>query len=91
MRLAFALCCFVVCAWAQEGTGHYPALMEQDQGLPTHTIYPSQPKGGEFAKVAVALLQWQLKGDKQASEIFVGADCSLCQDPRWHVAKKGIK
>ena len=27
------------CLWAQEGTGPFPALMEQDPGLPTHTIY----------------------------------------------------
>jgi hypothetical protein len=50
-----------------------------------------QPNGGEFAKVAVALLEWQLKGDKEASKMFLGAKCGLCQDPQWHVSKKGYE
>ena len=29
----------LVCVWAQEGTGPFPAVMEQDPGLPTHTVY----------------------------------------------------
>jgi len=48
------------------------------------------PNGGEFGKVAVALLEWQLKGDQQAAKMFVGANCELCRDPKWHVEKKGI-
>jgi dienelactone hydrolase len=51
----------------------------------------SQPNGGEFAKVAVAMLRWQLKGEKDQSKMFVGADCGLCQQPGWHVETKGIK
>jgi pimeloyl-ACP methyl ester carboxylesterase len=51
----------------------------------------SQPNGGEFAKVAVALLEWQLKGNKESAKMFLGADCGLCQDPNWHVSKKGYK
>jgi hypothetical protein len=31
--------CLASCIWAQEGTGPLPALMEQDPGLPTHTVY----------------------------------------------------
>src|SRR5579863_4244167 len=27
------------CMWGQEGNGPFPAVMEQDPGLPTHTIY----------------------------------------------------
>src|SRR5579871_742729 len=27
------------CLWGQEGTGPFPAVMEQDPSLPTHTIY----------------------------------------------------
>ena len=50
----------------------------------------NQPNGGEFGKVAVALLEWQLKGDQQAAKKFVGANCELCRDPKWHVEKKGI-
>lgn len=42
-----------------------------------------EPHGGEFAKVATAWYQWQLKGDEEASKMFVGDDCGLCNDPEW--------
>ncbi|WP_167607971.1 alpha/beta hydrolase family protein [Maribellus sediminis] len=42
-----------------------------------------EPHGGEFAKVATAWYQWQMKGDKEASKMFVGDDCELCNDPDW--------
>ena len=45
----------------------------------------------DIGKVAVALLDWQLKGDKDAGKMFQGANCGLCQNPKWHVEKKGIK
>jgi hypothetical protein len=50
-----------------------------------------QPNGGEFGKVGVALLKWQLKGDRNAARMFLGNQCGLCQDPAWHVSKKGYK
>lgn len=50
-----------------------------------------EPNGGEFGVVATAWLQWQLKGDKQAATMFVGADCTLCKKPNWHVASKNLK
>ena len=42
-----------------------------------------EPHGGEFAKVATAWYQWQMKGDKEASKMFVGDDCGLCNDDEW--------
>ena len=42
-----------------------------------------QPHGGEFAKVATAWYQWQMKGDKEASKMFLGDECGLCTDPDW--------
>jgi hypothetical protein len=42
-------------------------------------------------RVAVAMLNWQLKGDKESSEMFVGADCGFCQEVGWHVSTKGVK
>ena len=42
-RLAAAVCLFVACAWG-EGTGQYSAMLEQDPGLPTHTIYRPQDR-----------------------------------------------
>ena len=49
----------------------------------------NQPNGGEFGKIAVAMLQSRLKNDREAAKMFVGADCGLCQDPQWHVSKEG--
>jgi hypothetical protein len=48
----------------------------------------SQPNGGEFGRVAVAWLQWQLKGDATAGKMFSGESCSLCKDDKWKYEKK---
>ena len=50
-----------------------------------------QPNGGEFAKVAVALLQWQLQDNQDAAKMFLGPKCGLCQDSAWHITKKGYE
>jgi dienelactone hydrolase len=67
-----------------------PAIHTYKDGVGHGGTY-SQPNGGEFAKVAVAMLKWQLKGEKDQSKMFVGANCGLCQQPGWHVETKGIK
>ncbi|MEJ2109122.1 MAG: hypothetical protein P8Z37_04255 [Acidobacteriota bacterium] len=48
----------------------------------------TQPNGGEFGKVAVAWLNWQLKGDNTAKKMFSGSDCSLCKDSKWEYKQK---
>ncbi len=35
----FVLVCATSCLFGQEGNGPFPAVMEQDPSLPTHTIY----------------------------------------------------
>jgi hypothetical protein len=50
----------------------------------------NQPNGGEFGKVAVQWLKWKLKGDETAGKMVSGASCSLCQDPKWKLEKKGL-
>jgi hypothetical protein len=50
----------------------------------------SQPHGGEFAKVATAWYQWQLKGDKEAAKMFTGNPAGLSKNPLWKVEKKNI-
>lgn len=50
-----------------------------------------KPHGGEFAKVATAWLQWQLKGDKEAAKMFVGEPCGLAKQDGWRVEKKNIQ
>ena len=46
-----------------------------------------QPHGGEFAIVAKAWLDWQLKGDKQAAKMFVGKKNELSQRKDWTLEK----
>ena len=48
----------------------------------------SKPHGGEFAKVATAWYQWQLKGDKEAAKMFTGNPPALAKDANWKVEKK---
>jgi dienelactone hydrolase len=55
-----------------------------------HTATVFHPGGGEYANVAANWLRWQLKGDKAASTMFVGDDCSLCKNPNWDVAGKRL-
>jgi hypothetical protein len=50
----------------------------------------SQPNGGEFGKVAVAWLQWTLKGDETAGKMFTGPSCGLCTDKSWKYEKKRL-
>jgi hypothetical protein len=49
-----------------------------------------EPGGGEFAKVAVQWLDWQLQGNARAARTFVGAKCELCRDSRWTVRQKNL-
>lgn len=50
-----------------------------------------QPGGGWFGEVAVAWLDYQLKGRAEAAKWFVGADCRLCTEPVWTIQKKGMR
>jgi len=50
-----------------------------------------KPHGGEFARVATAWYQWQLKGDKAAGLLFTGDPAGLTKDQQWTVEKKNIK
>ena len=67
-----------------------PAFRGYKDGVGHGGTY-NQPNGGEFAKVAVALLKWQFENDAEAGKMFLGANCGLCQDSAWHVSKKGIQ
>ena len=49
-----------------------------------------QPKGGEFARVALAWLNWQLKGVQEDSKLFIGDNCGLCVDDKWTIEIKNL-
>ncbi len=46
--------------------------------------------GGEFTVVALAWLQWQLKGDQKAARMFKGADFELSKRKDWTVEKNAL-
>jgi predicted alpha/beta-hydrolase family hydrolase len=50
----------------------------------------SRPHGGDFAIVATAWFQWQLKGDRQAAKMFTGEVCGVAKMEGWKVEKKLI-
>jgi len=65
--------------------GNYPA---------GHGGTYAQDNGGEFARVGIAWLKWQLYGDQTEAggKQFVGADCGLCQaSTMWTVRKKMLE
>jgi len=49
-----------------------------------------EARGGEMAKVVIAWLDWQLKGDRRAQRMFAGTPCGLCTDTRWTVRRKNL-
>jgi hypothetical protein len=67
-----------------------PAFRGYERGVGHGGTY-RQPNGGEFAGVAIAWLNWQLKGDQHSALMFRGANCGLCVNPRWVVHKKNIR
>ena len=48
------------------------------------------PNGGKAAAAVVSWLNWRLRGDKRAAEMFVGKNCGLCVDSAWKIDKKRI-
>ena len=64
---------------------HVPAIAVN---LPVgHGGTYNQPNGGEFAIVARAWLDWQLKADKDASKMFVGDSPAILQRKDWTLEK----
>jgi dienelactone hydrolase len=50
----------------------------------------ARPHGGEFTPVALAWLDWQLKGKKENSGVFLGEESKLAEDPEWTVETKNF-
>jgi hypothetical protein len=49
-----------------------------------------EPNGGPAAEVAVSWLEWQLRDNEQAAQMFMGEHCGLCQNQDWEFEKKGF-
>jgi dienelactone hydrolase len=50
-----------------------------------------EPHGGKFAEITTQWLNWQLKGDQKAGQMFVGDKCGLCSQTEWKVERKNLK
>ncbi len=44
-----------------------------------------QPHGGEFTRVALAWLNWQLKNSNESAKMFLGDDSELKHDENWTI------
>ncbi len=68
---------------------HVPIVMTNlDVG---HGGTYARPHGGEYSPVALAWLDWQLKGKNEASGMFLGDDSQLKRDPEWTVDTKNFE
>jgi acetyl esterase/lipase len=50
----------------------------------------AQPHGGEFTRVALAWLDWQLKNRESAAAMFLDEDSELHRDPDWTIETKNF-
>jgi hypothetical protein len=50
-----------------------------------------RPHGGQFATVATAWFQWQLKGDQTAAKMFAGETPRLATMPGWRLERKNLR
>ncbi len=67
---------------------HVPVVMTNlDVG---HGGTYRRPHGGEYSTVALAWLNWQLKGTPEASKMFLGDDSILKQDAKWKIELKNF-
>lgn len=68
---------------------HVPvAVADIDKG---HGGTYADPNGGAAARVVVAWLEWQLRGDAEAAKNFLGENCGLCVDPQWTFISKRLE
>ncbi len=62
-------------------------ILNQDVG---HDGTYENPYGGSFSIPTIAWLNWHLKNDQEASFMFIGDECQLCDDDSWTFEKKNI-
>jgi hypothetical protein len=78
--------------------GDYPALPKSlpawygNFGDVGHFYIFGQDNGGEFGRVTVAWLRWQLKGETGADTkgLFVGTSCGLCSGTDWVIKSQNL-
>ncbi len=61
-----------------------------ENGVGHGGTFQADAHGGAYADVAVAWMDWQLKGEARAGRLFLGRECGLCTRQGWKVVKKGF-
>lgn len=68
---------------------HVPIVMTNlDVG---HAGTYARPHGGKYTPVALAWLDWQLKGREESAGMFLGEESTLAKDPDWTVETKNFQ
>jgi hypothetical protein len=78
--------------------GDYPALPKTlpawygNFGDVGHYYIFGQDNGGEFGRVSVGWLRWQLKGETgpDTKGLFVGTTCGLCSGTDWVIKSQNL-
>jgi dienelactone hydrolase len=73
-----------------EAIREVPALRAWKIGTGHSEVY-REPMGGSYTPIGVAWLDWQLKKDKSAAQVFVGTKCTLCNDSTWVTKRKRLE
>ena len=69
--------------------GHFVPIVMTNHNVGHGGTY-HLPRGGEFTRVALSWLDWQLKGKPDASKTFLSEDSDLRRDPKWKVELKNF-
>lgn len=72
-----------------EALNHTPVFYAWQDDL-QHIGTFGAKEGGENGVVARNWLEWTTRRDRTAARMFVGAGCTLCKDPSWHVFRKQL-
>ena len=70
-----------------EALNHLPIFYGWQDGLQHIGTFGARD-GGDTGVIATKWLEWITRKDQKAGKLFSGANCGLCKDPSWHVARK---
>lgn len=68
---------------------HVPVFFGEN-GVGHGGTFRTDDRGGIYADVAIAWMQWQLQGSSEAGQWFAGEHCTLCERADWSVKQKGL-
>ena len=72
-----------------EALNHLPIFYGWQDGLQHIGTFGARD-GGDTGVIATKWLEWITRKDQKAGKLFNGANCGLCKDPTWHIARKKL-